>query len=644
MNTNNPQKIDESSKEPPVFDGMDAQKKIDLWISDAIGMADSCGLSEIAQHIVDLSAYWHTPTYRVIFIGEKGRGKSTLINRLLGTDILPTKRGTSYSLLTSIFSGDNEKMQVILPTGEIDTRSLDKESWRDLVKPGPNVDESELTRVRIEIKKPFFGTDVEVIDAPGISELNSLRGATVVDLIRHCDTVILVVTAMTPFGLTEASLLEFQVLGTHVPNILVVVSELDRIPMEERLGLFQVIKARIEKVSPTILVLPSYPIDLSKNNDQVLSQIYSWIEEKASERKSIFWQRAKQVAIQLCDQLKKLIEIGQSNLRATQVKEDERKKTFAEAMKSLERSKFEADQILLEFDRRCLQTDDKFRQLTLDAQKKLSQELEVKFYEAENPKEWYQKKLRIESINCWDLLQEEIYREIQSEIAKDFDWVYTQMALSQNLELRTIKNIDSFHQKVMLEPGSNKLPLDPVFFRRVRTITESVQGITSNPSITQTLQRKIKRKQLSLSDVTELMDNSNKSFEDNRSGRKLENIGDDIEFIMALINLFASILGPILEGLEEKQDQKHRKKISEEINTQAEHFSREYIQKISKELKSYYREYIENVQREMSERQTSYISALKVSAGDEQKRWQDLISKTIELDDRIKADPVIAGQ
>src|ERR1035438_3704627 len=72
-------------------------------------------------------------TFRIVVVGEFSRGKSTLINALLGARVLPTGAQPVTTILNHIRFGDQLRFRVVKRGGQSD--ELTQEQFRQIVAP-----------------------------------------------------------------------------------------------------------------------------------------------------------------------------------------------------------------------------------------------------------------------------------------------------------------------------------------------------------------------------------------------------------------------------------------------------------------------------------------------------------------------------
>ena len=128
-------------------------------------------------------------TFRFVVVGEFTRGKSTVINALLGERLLPSSVSPTTAVLTRISSGTDKRFRVLYRDGQ-SSREISEAAFRQLIAPlEPAYDDrkgrkqfendrAELLRIAaVEIEHPaqFLSECVQIVDTPGTNDLDPLR-------------------------------------------------------------------------------------------------------------------------------------------------------------------------------------------------------------------------------------------------------------------------------------------------------------------------------------------------------------------------------------------------------------------------------------------------------------------------------------
>lgn len=169
-----------------------------------------------------------TRRLRVLVAGEAKRGKSTLVNRLLGVDVLPTGVVPVTAIATTIrrdrTAGDNgaaaaDRVSVEYLDGRHEDVPLDGLPGLVTERANP-LNEKAVARVEIVLGPgPLDEFDVELVDTPGTGSVFAHNTNTARQAYDSLDAAIFVVTADPPISAAERDLLA-EVSGLSVRTML----------------------------------------------------------------------------------------------------------------------------------------------------------------------------------------------------------------------------------------------------------------------------------------------------------------------------------------------------------------------------------------------------------------------------------------
>ncbi len=189
-------------------------------------------LHEAAASAEELSRKTAEGVFRVLVLGEFKRGKSTLINALLGEPILPANVTPTTAVLTVVRYGEERKAIVHYHAGKV-RQELDLDDLRSvLVLSADEVDnrrrQSEIKLVEVFYPAQLCHNNVELVDLPGLNE-HAARTDLTTSYIQQCDAALFVLSATNFGSLTEGQFLADQLLGKGLRHIFFAVNQFDRV-------------------------------------------------------------------------------------------------------------------------------------------------------------------------------------------------------------------------------------------------------------------------------------------------------------------------------------------------------------------------------------------------------------------------------
>lgn len=452
----------------------DLTEQIGPWLSRCLKLAEAFSLREVVNELRVLDARRRLPGYRLAFVGEFSRGKSNLINRLLSKPLLPVRVTPTTATLTSIVAGSENRMEVNFSEEHKEVRPLQESSWDDLLATDQiGSTQKVLAEVQLTLDHPWLRAhDVELIDTPGVADPNSHRAALVLDLLSQCDAAVLLISATSPFSMTESVFLEEEVIGRHIPRIIVVVSKLDTLPEEERPRVFAFVRQHVAKISAAIPVLPSYPVDKNTTETEALKAVQTQIEKMGAKSERRAW-LSQQVARQLADYLSHLIETGKRAIAAAKMTEAEREQELRKAQAELRNAELHWESIELELDRCRLQLAQELQEKIIYQKTELMENLTFELSRTPDPKTWWELDLPFRLRRELVALSRKSEDFLMTAIANDIKWLQREVAraFATKITPKTSQN----QAKPEIVPDFHQVPLTDI--RQYRILTRLGSGV-----------------------------------------------------------------------------------------------------------------------------------------------------------------------
>ena len=159
-----------------------------------------------SQRLNELEEKVRANMLQLVVLGQFKRGKTTLINALLGAELLPTAIIPLTSIITVLQYGTREKVTVQLLYGrqqEITVREL-----ADYVtEPGNPGNARGVDKVVIEYPSPYLRNGVQIIDTPGVGSVYRHNTDVAYEFVPKADAGIFVVTADPPISQADLEFL-----------------------------------------------------------------------------------------------------------------------------------------------------------------------------------------------------------------------------------------------------------------------------------------------------------------------------------------------------------------------------------------------------------------------------------------------------
>src|ERR1700689_5524726 len=167
---------------------------------------------------------------RVLVVGEAKRGKSTLINALLGRPVLPTGVTPLTAVTTTVRYGDDPQVRARFRDGHEEKHPVGV--LADLVTERGNPGNRRgITGVTVYLDAPVLAGGVELVDTPGTGSVFEWDTEAAHAALESMDAAIFVLTADPPVSASERDLLG-RVAGLSVTTF-AVLNKADRLDEAE---------------------------------------------------------------------------------------------------------------------------------------------------------------------------------------------------------------------------------------------------------------------------------------------------------------------------------------------------------------------------------------------------------------------------
>jgi len=320
-----------------------------LGDDSALKMSDNCDV--VKRRLRD--------AFNVVVVGDFKRGKSTLINALIGSDVLPTAVTPETVTINRISYSETPRVEAVMKNGKRKTLSHDglrREAIEEEAKTLPAKIDYVDIRANVEILK-----EISIVDTPGIGDLFKIFDREVAAYLVNADALIYVISVKAPLSMTERAFLSTAVMPLGFARVLAVVNMADTLETPENVQkITEYTKDRAQVISPDIYVYTLSALDeLCRRKGEARPEPglapmleANFLEFEAALNTDIIQQkniikstRALALTRILLDDIANRISLVKNSLRTNveklQSNEDEFKNENSDLMKSIEKRKSE---------------------------------------------------------------------------------------------------------------------------------------------------------------------------------------------------------------------------------------------------------------------------------------------------------------
>ena len=451
--------------------GADTPEQTRHWIASLLALADRARTlfrnteqTALREQCERISRMFDVPQFMVAVVGEFSRGKSTLINRLLGEAVLSEGDLPTTAMLTRVMTGDNAKLVHVLPDRSQQEIPFDRDALERFSADSHGRDPTGVLEIRLP--HPWLKRNgIAFIDSPGANDPVGPRAALACEAIANCEATLIAISAISPLSLTEKNFIEEHVFSHKVPQVAVVITRLDQVAEKEREDVVRYVLDKLRSWKFPIEVWSAHgePVlrtDLplqAKGPEQMLSALERWVREPRRQR-----HRFAQIAAQLLDLVgvQRAALVARQELLKTEAAAGQQ--AIARARQLLENEQMTWEDLRLELERRCNSTQDWLHQSVADARPNLLERLRMELNRTNHPHDWWLKEMPYRLNQELRGLSRSMGAALSDRFKKDAAWLSeaTRQAFSVQLAGKAQSPAMELGQDPSLPPREGLLDLD----------------------------------------------------------------------------------------------------------------------------------------------------------------------------------------
>ncbi|MFZ0547723.1 MAG: dynamin family protein [Candidatus Promineifilaceae bacterium] len=185
----------------------------------------------LADRVETLRGRLNSGRFHLAVLGQFKRGKSTLLNALLGERLLPTGVVPVTAIPTLMAYGPTRQARIIFNEGANRLVGLDELAGYVTETANPH-NKLGVVRVEVEHPSPLLARGLVLIDTPGIGSTLTHNTATALDFLGEVDAAFFLVSADPPLTAVELDFL--QVVRQRVGRLFFLLNKVDYLAPDEQ--------------------------------------------------------------------------------------------------------------------------------------------------------------------------------------------------------------------------------------------------------------------------------------------------------------------------------------------------------------------------------------------------------------------------
>ncbi len=227
--------------------------KVNTSVENLTSICKKLDLQEHAESLEKVSSRLQNHVFRVGIMGEFKRGKSTVINSLLGQEVVPADIMPCSATLNRIVWDAVPHAQINFKPDESGRtprpKDVSVEELSGYVTKLTSESEEQASMVEdavVYYPCKFCQDGVEIIDTPGLNDDERMDKISE-SVIPMLDAIIMVVVPGSPFGISEANFVRNKIMTSDLSRLIFIVNKIDTVRPRDRQRCVDGIREKIEK-------------------------------------------------------------------------------------------------------------------------------------------------------------------------------------------------------------------------------------------------------------------------------------------------------------------------------------------------------------------------------------------------------------
>lgn len=189
------------------------QKQLESAMSDVISAQKDWNLPDLPPQFMAAYENLKKTDFYIVVCGEVKKGKSSLINALLGQDVLPTGTSETTSQIFCITNTPTESFALVFDDGskeQITREGLTRYGSQTAanLKGDPLFNGKNLQWIEVNVPAKFLPPGIHLIDTPGLGALYPMHAEVTLRQIKLADAAIYLLDSTTPLTDTDTKFID----------------------------------------------------------------------------------------------------------------------------------------------------------------------------------------------------------------------------------------------------------------------------------------------------------------------------------------------------------------------------------------------------------------------------------------------------
>jgi small GTP-binding protein len=265
-----------AGNDPPSFPAAarsieDRKAAIRATLENLAAAAETAGLASVARDIRTVRIpKLDQERFSLVVLGEFNHGKSTFVNALLGTALLPTGITPTTAVLAHISHGPETKAELVFESGErrrLDPADLaaDLAAWatveglaaNEAVRAAKSKSPPDAVHhIDLRVPAAIVEGQLTIVDTPGVNDINEQRAEITYGYVPRADAAVFLLDATQILTASERQFLEERILRSSRERLIFVIAKIDLLDAAELADTVRFAREHLARIVPEPAIFP----------------------------------------------------------------------------------------------------------------------------------------------------------------------------------------------------------------------------------------------------------------------------------------------------------------------------------------------------------------------------------------------------
>jgi len=217
-------------------------------LGEIVELAEQAGAVSLARRLrEDRIGRLSGEKFHLVVLGEFNHGKTTFVNALLGSAVLPAGVTPTTAIIHEISWGEKPTSVAVTATGE--RRDMPIDELASYVV-GGKAAKDDVVKIEVRHPSPLLASGLVLVDTPGVNDLNLTRAEITYSYVPRSDAVVFLLDAGQILKESERTFLAQKLLASSRDKVLFVVNKVDLLSGTDREQALAYARTNLAKLTP----------------------------------------------------------------------------------------------------------------------------------------------------------------------------------------------------------------------------------------------------------------------------------------------------------------------------------------------------------------------------------------------------------